>query len=306
MTRKSIDDATAQITPLEWPDPDMTVAVVTGSGSGIGRATAQRFARNGSTVIVSDINEVTGAETVELIKTRGGNAVFRRLDVADVDDWESFAESVRVDFGVPDVVVNNAGILIGGGFLEQSGDDWRRMIQINLMSPIIGSRLFVQQMVDAGAHGHIVNVASAGAFLPAAVAPSYVTAKAAVWFATQALRSEFGGNGIGVSAICPGVIRTNLAANGTRSGADSHDSIAWSAKLAAGQRLIFRSPERVAAAIERAVRFNLSTVPVGAEAWLAWYAYRLSPALVRGASSLVQMSLIDKGVELTGKVLGGN
>jgi NAD(P)-dependent dehydrogenase (short-subunit alcohol dehydrogenase family) len=284
----------------------MTVTVVTGAGSGIGRATAQRFAGNGATVIVSDINEATGAETVEKIRAKGGNAVFRRLDVADVEDWESFTAWVCAEFGVPDVVVNNAGILIAGGFLEQSGDDWRRMIQINLMGPIIGSRLFVQRMVGAGTKGHIVNVASVGAFLPTGVAPSYVTAKAAVWMASQALRSEFGGQGIGVSAICPGLIRTNLAANGTRGGADSADSAAWTAKLAAGQRFSFRSPERVAAAIERAVRFNLSTVPVGAEAWLGWYGYRLSPGLVRGLSSLVQMPLADKAVALTGTVLGGS
>lgn len=282
----------------------MTVAVVTGSGSGIGRATAQRFARNGSTVIVSDIDDVTGNEAVDLIRAKGGNAVFRRLDVADVDEWENFTEWVCAEFGVPDIVVNNAGILIGGGFLEQSGDDWRRMIRINLMSPIIGSRLFVERMVDAGKRGHIVNVASGGAFLPVGIAPSYVTAKAAVWFGSQALRSEFGGKGVGVSAVCPGVIRTNLAANGTKAGVESGESSAWAAKVAAAQRFWFRSPERVAAAIERAVRFNLSTVPVGAEAWLVWYLHRLSPGLVRGASSLVQMPLVDRAVEVSDKVLG--
>lgn len=283
----------------------MTLAVVTGSGSGIGRASAQRFARNGATVIVSDINEVTGNETVDLIRAKGGNAVFRRLDVADVDDWNAFAAWVRAEFGVPNVMVNNAGILIGGGFLEQSGDDWRRMIQINLMSPIVGSRIFVEQMVDAGKRGHIVNVASAGAFLPAGIAPSYVTAKAGVWFASQALRSEFGGRGIGVSAICPGIIRTNLAANGTKSGVEAEDSTAWATKLGAVQRFWFRSPERVAAAIERSVRFNLATVPVGAEAWLVWYLHRLSPGLIRGASSLVRMPFLDRAIATSGKVLGG-
>ncbi|TLG00367.1 SDR family NAD(P)-dependent oxidoreductase [Nocardia cyriacigeorgica] len=283
----------------------MGVTVVTGAGSGIGRATAQRFARNGSAVVVSDINELTGNETVELIRGAGGTAVFRRLDVADPDDWERFTEWACDQFGVPKVVVNNAGILIGGGFLEQSGDDWRRMIQINMMSPMVGSRAFVERMVAAGKRGHIVNVASAGAFLPTSVAPSYVTAKAGVWLGTQALRAEFAGQGIGVSAICPGIIRTQIAANGTRGGVDSAGSAAWSQNLAAAQRVWLRSPERVAAAIERAVRWNLSTVPVGSEAWLLWYGHRLSPGLIRGLSSAVRMPVLDKAVALAGKVLGG-
>ena len=284
----------------------MTVTVVTGAGSGIGRATASRLARKGSAVIVADINEATGTETVDLIRNKGGNAAFRRLDVADVEDWESFTDWTCSEFGVPDVVINNAGILIGGGFLEQSGADWRRMIQINLMSPLIGSRLFVERMVDAGRRGHIVNVASMGAFLPTAVAPSYVTAKAGVWLGTLALRQEFGGKGIGVSAICPGLIRTSLAANGTRAGVDDTASSAWSAKLAAGHRYIGRSPDRVAIAIERAIRWNLSTVPVGTEAWAGYYLSRLSPSAMRGLSGLASMDVADWGVSLSGKVFGGS
>lgn len=283
----------------------MTVTVVTGAGSGIGRATASRFARKGSAVVVADINEKTGTETVDLIRNNGGNAIFRRLDVADVADWENFTDWVCAEFDVPDVVVNNAGILIGGSFLEQSGDDWRRMIQINMMSPLIGSRLFVERMVDAGRRGHIVNVASVGAFLPTSVAPSYVTAKAGVWLGTQALRQEFGGKGIGVSAICPGLIRTSLAANGTRAGVDDSESSAWSARLAAGHRYIGRSPDRVAAAIDRAVRWNLSTVPVGTEAWAGYYLSRISPSAVRGLSGLASMDLADRGVSLSGKIFGG-
>lgn len=283
----------------------MAVTVVTGAGSGIGRATALRFARNGSAVVVADINEQTGHETVGLIENAGGRAVFRRLDVADLADWEDFTDWVCAEHGVPDVVVNNAGILIGGGFLEQTNADWRRMIQINMMSPLIGSRLFVQRMADSGVRGHIVNVCSVGAFMPTSIAPSYVVAKAGAWFGTQALRAEFSDKGIGVSAICPGLIRTSLAANGTRGGVGETASSDWSSKLAAGHHYIGRSPDRVAGAIERAVRWNLSTVPVGIEAWAGWYLYRLSPSVARGFLGLFTMSIADKAVALSGKVFGG-
>jgi NAD(P)-dependent dehydrogenase (short-subunit alcohol dehydrogenase family) len=283
----------------------MAVTVVTGAGSGIGRATAQRFARRGATVVVADINEETGRDTVAEIVGDGGLAVFRRLDVANLEDWESFTDWVCTEHGVPEVVVNNAGILIGGGFLEQSGADWRRMIAINMMSPMIGSRLFVRAMTEAGVQGNIVNICSVGAFMPTAVGPSYVTAKAGAWLGTQALRAEFGSQGIGVSAICPGLIRTSLAANGSRGGMSEGESAAWAAKLGSGHRHFGRSPDRVAKAVERAVRWNLATVPVGIEAWLGWFAYRLSPSLMRGVLGLASMSLADRGVALSGSLFGG-
>lgn len=279
----------------------MHTIVVTGAGSGIGRATAERFCRKGWRAIVTDVNEAAGQETADQIAVRGQTAVFRRADSSSIEDWNDLADWVCTDYGIPDVVVNNAGILIGGNFMEQTGDDWRRMIQINMMGPLFGSRTFVERMTSAGRQGHIVNVASCGAFLPTSVAPSYVTAKAGVYFGTQALRSEFGRQGIGVSAVCPGLIKTKLAANSHRAGDDG----GWSDKLASGHKHFGRSPERVAAAIDRAVRWNLGTVPVGTEAWLAWFLYRLSPSLVQQSSRLATMSLADKAVDLSGSVFGG-
>ncbi|NNH68315.1 SDR family NAD(P)-dependent oxidoreductase [Nocardia uniformis] len=283
----------------------MTVTVVTGAGSGIGRASALRFAAKGATVIVADIDERGGNETVTRIRAAGGRAEFRQLDVADAAAWEEFAERIVQDHGVPDVVVNNAGILISGGFLEQSGDDWRRMIAINMMGPLFGSRVFVQRMVDAGKRGAIVNICSVGAFLPTPLAPSYVTAKAGAWMGTQALRAEYAGQGIRVSAVCPGLINTELSANGTRAGADTSSAADWAAKLARGQQVFGRSPDRVAAAVDRAIRWNLATVPVGVEAWAGWYLSRLAPGVMRGVTGLAQMPLAEKVVQMSGRVLGG-
>lgn len=281
----------------------MRTAIITGAGAGIGRATAERFARKGWRIVATDINAETGNATVEAISRGGGTAVFRRVDSSSPEDWEGLADWVCAEVGVPDLVVNNAGILIAGGFLQQTPDDWRRMIQVNMMGPIFGSRTFVERMAAAGTKGHIVNVASCGAFLPAAVAPSYVTAKAGVLLGTQALRSEFGKKGIRATAICPGLIRTDLAANGTLAGETAPG--AWSQKLGSLQSFAWRSPKRVAAAIERSVRWNLTTVPVGWEAWLIYAIYRLSPAMMRSITSLVSMSVSNKVVDAGAKFVGG-
>ncbi|QIS04107.1 SDR family NAD(P)-dependent oxidoreductase [Nocardia brasiliensis] len=283
----------------------MTVAVVTGAASGIGRATTLRFAERGATVLVADIDELGAKETVTLVRAAGGRAEFYPLDVADPAALEAFAAQVAQEHGVPDVVVNNAGILISGGFLEQTEDDWRRMIAINMMGPLLGSRLFVRQMVEAGKRGAIVNICSVGSFLPTSLAPSYVTAKAGAWQGTQALRAEFAGHGIRVSAVCPGLIATELSARGTRAGADAEASADWRAKLARGQAVFGRSPDRVAAAVERAVRWNLATVPVGIEAWAGWYLARLSPAALRGLSGLLRMRLAEQALDVSRRVLGG-
>lgn len=281
----------------------MKTAVVTGGGAGIGRATAERLARKGWHIVLTDINPDSGQDAVTGIIDAGGSAVFRRVDSSSPTDWSELADWVCEAFGVPDLVVNNAGILIGGGFLEQTGDDWRRMIQVNMMGPIFGSRTFVERMVRAGKRGHIVNVASCGAFLPTQVAPSYVAAKAGVLMGTQALRAEFGKQGIGVTAICPGLIRTDLGANGTRAGEDRPG--AWSAKLGSMQRFSWRPPTRVAAAIERSVRWNLAVVPVGWEAWLTYFLFRLSPGTVRLISGKISMSLADTVVDKGSNLVGG-
>lgn len=168
------------------------LVVVTGAGSGIGRATAIRFAKLGAHVVVSDINLDLAEATAAMIKGAGRRASTAQLDVADPDAWEAFARAVHADHGVPDVVVNNAGILVSGPFLKLSPEDWDKQLSINLMGVVHGCRVFGAQMAERGEGGHIVNIASAAAFTPTPVMAPYSVSKAGSRCSANACAWNFG------------------------------------------------------------------------------------------------------------------
>jgi NAD(P)-dependent dehydrogenase (short-subunit alcohol dehydrogenase family) len=278
---------------------NVQLVVITGAGSGIGRAAALRFAQLGATVIATDLDELTAQQTATLIEASGGKAYAYRLDVTDIPAFEELAARIKAEHGVTDVVVNNAGIVKVGGSLTHTAADWQRVLAVDLSGVVHGCRLFGAQMVERGRGGHLVNIASMAAFVPTAVGPAYCVAKAGVRMLSESLRAELATDHIGVTAICPGLINTNISrAADYLAVADDQADDRHQALFAFANRVIpfgvVSQPDVVAAAIVRAVRRNQVVVPVRPEAWLGYALSRLAPGANRGFARLANEATVEK------------
>jgi NAD(P)-dependent dehydrogenase (short-subunit alcohol dehydrogenase family)/pimeloyl-ACP methyl ester carboxylesterase len=260
------------------------LVVVTGAGSGIGRAIALAFAAEGAELVAADLDLASARQTCEDVTARGGAAHPYQVDVAVAAEMERFAAWVRDTRGVPDVVVNNAGIAVAGPSLAHTEDDWRRVVDVNLLGVVRGCRLFGAQMAERGEGGHIVNIASAAAFAPSAMLPAYSAAKAAVRMLSECVRAELSGAGIGVSAICPGFTDTPIARAAHYAGVDKAREERLRSGAARAMALRHFPPEKVALAVMRAVRANRPIVPVNAEARLGYALSRAAPSVLRAAA----------------------
>ncbi|MFE9575006.1 SDR family NAD(P)-dependent oxidoreductase [Nocardia sp. NPDC006044] len=267
------------------------LVIVTGAGSGIGRATAVRFAKAGARVVVSDVNKDTAHATAEAI---GKHAYAYTVDVSDDAAMASFAAEVHEAHGHPSVLVNNAGYTTAGPFLGHSVADWDRIMGVNFWGVVHGCRLFGRQMLDAGHGGRILNVTSPAAVLPIPLSTAYCTSKAAAQMLTECLRLEFAGTGIGVTAVLPAFINTGFYPNARLVGLDEAQGIRGRniSVLAAG--LVARSPETVARNIVRIAGRNPAIAPTPFEARVACAASRVSPAGARLAARFMDIEgLLD-------------
>ena len=275
------------------------LVVVTGAGSGIGRATAITFAKQGAYVMVSDLDPDAAAATTAMIHGNGHRASAAQLDVTDPNAWEVFARDLLAERGCPDVLVNNAGMLVGGPFLELGPADWDRQLSVNLMGVVHGCRVFGKQMAERGS-GHIVNIASAAAFTPTPVMAPYSVSKAGVKMLTECLRLELGPKGVGVSAICPGVINTSIGDHAVTVGVNQQlmdRGLQISRQLQElAEKLPFApmSPNLVARAAVRAVRFDLAIVPVRTEAWLGYFMLRIAPGINRRMAQPFSVDTLER------------
>ncbi len=255
------------------------LVLITGAGSGIGRETAQAFARMGARLLVTDVREAGVLETRRLIEGSGGTAAHYVVDVTDADAMKALAVQVEKEHGVLDVLVNNAGIGAAGGFLDTTLATWRKVLDINVMGVVHGCHAFLPAMVARGQGGHVVNLASLAAYVAAGDMPVYCTSKFAVLGFSESLRADMEKHNIGVTAICPGVINTNIIAATIMEGKMGQSGVRDKIDNFYAKRNY--TPAQVAAAIVDAVKKNQAVRPVSPESWAMYYAKRFTPGLVR-------------------------
>jgi NAD(P)-dependent dehydrogenase (short-subunit alcohol dehydrogenase family) len=259
------------------------VVVVTGAGSGIGRSTALLFARLGAKLHVVDLNGARAESVRSEIESAGGIARAHEVDCADSAAVERLAETVFAEEHAVDVLHNNAGIGHGGDVDETTLEDWERVLSVNLMSTVYGVNAFVPRMLTQGRPSHVVNTASMAGLVPTPRMAPYCTSKFAVVGLSRSLAAELKPRGIGVSAICPGIIDTAIVHDGVLRG----DLSGRAEKIEAFYRRRGASPDVVAESVVDAVRKNRLIVPVPRSHVVpGWLVDRLSPRLSQSLATL--------------------
>jgi NAD(P)-dependent dehydrogenase (short-subunit alcohol dehydrogenase family) len=250
-------------------------ALVTGAASGIGKATAIAFAERGADLFLCDLNEAGLKETEAMARALGRRAWIRRVDVSRRDEVEAFAREVHSQVEAVDILMNNAGVGLGASFQESLLEDWDWIVGINLFGVVHGLHFFVPPMVRRARGGHVVNVSSAAGYIAAETLCAYSTTKFAVLGLSEALRAELAPHGIGVTAICPGIINTPIVQSSRYRGRAADPELLRQA--ADFYRRRNYGPERVARNVLRAIQRNRRVAPVSPEAWAMYLAKRFAP-----------------------------
>ena len=265
------------------------VVAITGAGSGIGRALAERLAGMGAHLALSDVNAAGLAETVRLASKPGITVTSQTVDVADREAMEAWADQVVADHGKVNVIVNNAGVAVGATVAGTTYEDFEWLMGINFWGVVYGTKAFLPHL-EASGEGHIVNVSSVFGLIGVPSQSAYNSAKFAVRGFTEALRLELdiAGSPVSATSIHPGGIKTNIAKNARMN--DSIADLGQDPVAAKGEfeKLFLTSPKRAAKSIIKAVRKNKRRALIGPDAYLFTLVGKIPPGLwmpivVRGA-----------------------
>jgi NAD(P)-dependent dehydrogenase (short-subunit alcohol dehydrogenase family) len=186
------------------------VAVVTGGGSGIGRALVEVFAREGMNVVVADIDEAAAGDTATAVRGRGGQAVAVRTDVSELSSVQALAGRAWQAFGKVHLLCNNAGVALWGGLEQATHRDWQWVLGVNLWGVIHGLEAFLPRMIAQRDGGHVVNTASMAGLIASQGLGVYNTSKYAVVGLSETLAKDLRAHGIGVSVLCPMGVSTRI------------------------------------------------------------------------------------------------
>ena len=264
-------------------------SVITGAGSGLGRAIAIRLARPGAKLLLADINLEGGEETARLCESRGATARALVVDVADAAQVEQLGAEADGWLGRIDLVVNNAGVAAAGMIGEIPLDDWRWIVGINLFGVIHGCHVFAPRLVRQGS-GAMLNTASMAGFACAPMMGSYNVTKAGVIALSETLAAEVGEKGVGVTVLCPAFFKTNLLES-----ARTADQQLMRMARRAFDTATMTADDVAAAALRAVERRQLYCLPMR-EGRIAWRLKRLMPARF---AKLVSSARIQRMARMT-------
>jgi len=246
------------------------IALVTGAGSGLGRSIALKLAREGARLHLVDLNAVTVKETANQLRGLGCQVEATVCDLTDFAAIDALVEEVRNRWGGLDILVNNAGIGWYGPTPKMTDDEWDRLMTINLDVPIRLTRRFLKTLL-ARPEAHVINMASICGWVCSGRFAAYHVSKFGLVGFSEAMRAEFNRHGLGVTAVCPGPVQTDLyrAAGCGYADRETPQPPAW----------LCTTADRVASKTVRAIYRNQALALVGASAYLLYYGKRIAPSV---------------------------
>lgn len=253
--------------------------LITGAASGIGRAAALAFARQGATLLLCDIDAAALESLRQQIAEAGSECMAYTVDVSDATAMAELAARIHATQGALDVLINNAGAGYLGRFLDSDLKHWKRVLDINLMGVVHGCHCFIPRMIEAGGPRQVINVASAAALFPSPSMAAYAASKHAVYGLSEVLKMELSDTQVRVTTVCPGVINTPIVANRSNIAAAVSDE-----QISRLQDYYLRkgcSPDLVAESMVLAVREGRDLILVGPFARLIFQLKRLSISMLR-------------------------